>query len=133
MTTALATPARKRTKLVRGAAQLLHEQGFQRTTLALNNKYELDGRDANSFANIAWIFGLHDRPWPSRAIYGAVRCMTSKSARSKLDLPTDGIAADASFLGAIFREPPAESRDVNVIGAPTRGWPVGPSKLTLSA
>ncbi|MGR8921247.1 MAG: deoxyribodipyrimidine photo-lyase, partial [Gammaproteobacteria bacterium] len=33
------------------------------TLLYLNNKYFLDGRDASSFANVAWIFGLHDRPW----------------------------------------------------------------------
>ena len=37
------------------------------TALALNNRYFLCGRDANSFANIAWCFGLHDRPWPERA------------------------------------------------------------------
>ena len=34
-----------------------------RTTLYLNNKYFLDGRDPNSFANVAWIFGQHDRGW----------------------------------------------------------------------
>src|SRR3712207_7132257 len=33
------------------------------TTLYLNNKYFLDGRDPNSFANVAWVFGQHDRGW----------------------------------------------------------------------
>jgi deoxyribodipyrimidine photo-lyase len=28
------------------------------TALYLNNKYFLDGRDANSYANVAWLFGL---------------------------------------------------------------------------
>ena len=51
----------------------------------LNDRFALDGRDPDGYANISWCFGLHDRPWPSRAIFGAVRCMTSKSARSKLD------------------------------------------------
>jgi deoxyribodipyrimidine photo-lyase len=51
----------------------------------LNDRFALDGRDPDGYANIGWCFGLHDRPWPSRAIFGAVRCMTSKSARNKLD------------------------------------------------
>ena len=37
-----------------------------RTALALNNRYFLDGRDANSYANVGWLFGLHDRPWGER-------------------------------------------------------------------
>ena len=48
-----------------------------RTTLYLNNKYFLDGRDPASYANIAWIFGLHDRPWPVRAVYGNIRSMSA--------------------------------------------------------
>jgi len=51
----------------------------------LNDKYALDGRDPDGWANIGWCFGLHDRPWPERPIYGTVRTMTSRSARSKLD------------------------------------------------
>ncbi|HEY2510637.1 MAG TPA: hypothetical protein VGI39_07270 [Polyangiaceae bacterium] len=51
----------------------------------LNDKYALDGRDPDGWTNIGWCFGLHDRPWPERSIYGTVRTMTSKSARSKLD------------------------------------------------
>jgi len=50
------------------------EAAFE-TLLALNNRWFLDGRDANSFANVGWIFGLHDRPWPSRPIFGTVRSM----------------------------------------------------------
>ena len=41
------------------------EQAF-RTTLAINNKYFLDGRDPNSYAGVAWIFGMHDRAWFER-------------------------------------------------------------------
>ncbi len=51
----------------------------------LNDKWALDGRDPNGYANVSWCFGLHDRPWPQRAIFGAVRTMTSASARRKLD------------------------------------------------
>jgi deoxyribodipyrimidine photo-lyase len=57
------------------------------TTLALNNKYELDGRDANSFANIAWIYGLHDRPWgPERKIFGLIRYMNAAGLERKFDI-----------------------------------------------
>jgi deoxyribodipyrimidine photo-lyase len=51
----------------------------------LNDKYALDGRDPDGYASIAWCFGVHDRPWPERAIFGTVRCMTTKSAQSKLN------------------------------------------------
>jgi deoxyribodipyrimidine photo-lyase len=43
------------------------------TVLHLNNKYELDGRDPNGFAGIAWCFGKHDRPWKERPVFGNVR------------------------------------------------------------
>jgi len=55
------------------------------TLVHLNDRYALDGRDPDGWANISWCFGLHDRPWPERAIFGTVRCMTTRSARSKLD------------------------------------------------
>jgi hypothetical protein len=47
------------------------------TILHLNNKYFLDGRDANSYANVAWIFGVHDGPWPERPVFGKVRHMNA--------------------------------------------------------
>jgi deoxyribodipyrimidine photo-lyase len=52
----------------------------------LNDKYALDGRDANSWAGFQWCLGMHDRPFPERAIFGVVRSMTSASALRKLDL-----------------------------------------------
>ena len=38
----------------------------------LNDRYELDGRDPNGYAGIAWcIGGKHDRPWtPRRPVMG---------------------------------------------------------------
>jgi deoxyribodipyrimidine photo-lyase len=46
-----------------------------RNAVYLNDRYFLDGRDANSYANIAWcIGGRHDRPFgPERAVTGLVR------------------------------------------------------------
>jgi len=60
------------------------EAGFA-AALALNNKYFLCGRDPNSYANVAWCFGLHDRPWPERPIFGTVRSMTADGLRRKID------------------------------------------------
>ena len=65
------------------------------TTLYLNNKYELDGRDANSFANIAWIFGLHDRPWGRRKIFGNVRYMNAAGLERKFDIEKYVVQIDA--------------------------------------
>ena len=56
------------------------EEGFART-LRLNNRYFLDGRDANSFTNVAWIYGLHDRPWAKRKVFGTVRYQSENSLR----------------------------------------------------
>lgn len=52
----------------------------------LNDKYALDGRDANSICGFLWCLGVHDRPFPERAIFGTVRSMTSRSTASKFDL-----------------------------------------------
>ena len=52
----------------------------------LNDKYELDGRDPNGYAGIAWaIVGKHDRPWFERPIFGKVRYMSFNSTSKKFD------------------------------------------------
>jgi deoxyribodipyrimidine photo-lyase len=53
------------------------------TTLAIMNKYYLDGRDPNSYANIAWLFGTHDRPWFERPVFGTVRYMAASGLERK--------------------------------------------------
>jgi deoxyribodipyrimidine photo-lyase len=57
-----------------------------RTALYLNNKYFLDGRDPNSYANVGWLFGLHDRPWQERDVFGKVRSMTAGGLDRKYDM-----------------------------------------------
>jgi len=52
----------------------------------LNNKYFIDGRDANSYAGIAWCFGKHDRPWREREIFGKLRYMNDKGLERKFDM-----------------------------------------------
>jgi deoxyribodipyrimidine photo-lyase len=52
----------------------------------LNDKYELDGRDSNGYAGIAWaIVGKHDRPWFDRPVFGLVRYMSGESTGKKFD------------------------------------------------
>ena len=53
----------------------------------LNNKYELDGRDANGYTGIAWsIGGIHDRAWFEREIYGKIRYMNYNGCKSKFNI-----------------------------------------------
>lgn len=52
----------------------------------LNDRYELDGRDPNGYAGIAWaIVGKLDRPWFNRPVFGLVRPMTGTSIAKKFD------------------------------------------------
>ena len=53
----------------------------------LNDKYELDGRDPNGYAGIAWsIGGIHDRAWFERPVYGKVRYMNYNGCKSKFNV-----------------------------------------------
>jgi len=57
-----------------------------RIAVRLNDKYELDGRDPNGYAGIAWaIVGKFDRPWFERPIFGQIRYMSGESTGRKFD------------------------------------------------
>ncbi len=56
-----------------------------RTALYLNNKYELDGRDANGYTGVAWCFGKHDRAWAQRDVFGKIRYMNAAGLKRKFD------------------------------------------------
>lgn len=56
-----------------------------KAALYFNNKYELDGRDPNGFAGVAWCFGKHDRPWAERPVFGNVRYMNEKGLKRKFN------------------------------------------------
>jgi len=59
----------------------------QDLVIYLNDKYELDGRDPNGYAGIAWsIGGVHDRPWFERPVFGKIRYMSYKGCRSKFSV-----------------------------------------------
>jgi deoxyribodipyrimidine photo-lyase len=62
------------------------EEAF-RIAIYSNDKYELDGRDPNGYAGIAWsIGGVHDRAWSERAIFGKIRYMSYDGCRRKFDI-----------------------------------------------
>jgi deoxyribodipyrimidine photo-lyase len=48
-----------------------------------HTKYALDGRDPNTYTNILWCFGLHDRPWPVRPVFGSFRYMSLEGMKRK--------------------------------------------------
>lgn len=57
------------------------------TAIYLNDKYELDGRDPNGYAGIAWsIGGVHDRAWQEREIFGKIRYMSYEGSKRKFDI-----------------------------------------------
>jgi deoxyribodipyrimidine photo-lyase len=57
------------------------------STIYLNDRYELDGRDPNGYAGIAWsIGGVHDRAWGERPVFGKIRYMSYRGSRSKFDV-----------------------------------------------
>jgi deoxyribodipyrimidine photo-lyase len=55
--------------------------------IKLNDRYELDGRDPNGYAGVAWAMGgKHDRAWgPERPVYGKIRYMSHASTSRKFD------------------------------------------------
>lgn len=58
-----------------------------RIAIYLNDKYELDGRDPNGYAGIAWsIGGVHDRAWFERPVYGKIRYMNANGCAKKFDV-----------------------------------------------
>ncbi len=57
------------------------------TAIYLNDKYQLDGRDPNGYAGIAWsIGGVHDRAWFDRPVFGKIRYMNYNGCKSKFDV-----------------------------------------------
>ncbi len=58
-----------------------------RCAVYLNDRYFLDGREANGYTGVAWAMGgVHDRPWKERPIFGMIRYMNLAGARRKFDV-----------------------------------------------
>lgn len=52
----------------------------------LHEKYALDGRDPNTYTSVLWCFGLHDRPWGERPIFGRLRYMSYEGLKRKTNI-----------------------------------------------
>lgn len=81
-----------------------------KTTIYLNDKYFLDGRDPGGYAGIAWaIYGKFDRPWGERKIFGKIRYMSGASSgrkfNSKAYIAQYAPAPESDGSGAAKRQP----------------------------
>lgn len=55
--------------------------------IMLNDRYQLDGRDPNGYAGIAWsIGGVHDRAWGERPVFGKIRYMNYRGCLRKFSV-----------------------------------------------
>ncbi len=72
------------------------------TLVDLNDRYSLDGRDPNGYAGIAWCFGKHDMPWPSRNLFGTVRSMVPAGLERKFDM--DSYTSSISLLYSVRKQ-----------------------------
>ena len=61
------------------------EEAFE-TLLAFNNKHFIDGRDPNSYAGVAWVFGKHDQAWKERPVFGKTRYMNAAGLKRKCNI-----------------------------------------------
>ena len=62
-----------------------YEQALE-IMLDLHDRYALDGRDPNTYTNVLWCFGLHDRPWGARPVFGTLRWMSFEGMKRKSDV-----------------------------------------------
>lgn len=57
------------------------------SAITLNDRYLLDGRDANGYTGIAWsVGGVHDRAWSERPVFGKIRYMSLAGCRRKFNV-----------------------------------------------
>ncbi len=79
-----------------------HEDALQ-TMLRIHDRYALDGRDPNTTTNILWCFGLHDRPWKERPVFGMVRWMSLEGMKRKTDV--EAYQQEIAYLELTGRDP----------------------------
>jgi deoxyribodipyrimidine photo-lyase len=87
-------------------------EAAQQTMIFLHEKYALDGRNANTYSNILWCFGKHDRPWGERPVFGKVRYMSRAGMATKTDVP--------GYLARVNRWSEAAGRPDLVVRVPAK-------------
>lgn len=73
------------------------------TMVLLHDRYALDGRDPNTYTNILWCFGLHDRPWRERPVFGMIRYMSFDGMKRKTNV--DAYLREIATLEQTGRDP----------------------------
>jgi len=73
------------------------------TMIYLHDRYALDGRDPNTYTNILWCFGLHDRPWQERPIFGMTRFMSLEGMKRKTGV--DAYLREIAHLEVAGKDP----------------------------
>jgi len=68
-----------------------------------HDRYALDGRDPNTYTNILWCFGLHDRPFQERPIFGQIRYMSYDGMKRKTNIA--GYLREIQFLEQTGKDP----------------------------
>ena len=87
-----------------------------KVAIYLNDKYEIDGRDPNGYAGIAWsMLGKFDRAWFDRPIFGKRRYMSGASTGRKF-LSCDVYRADAWAAGVSARDDACSRQNVVSVG-----------------
>ncbi|KAL2472440.1 Deoxyribodipyrimidine photo-lyase [Abeliophyllum distichum] len=55
------------------------------TSIYLNDKYQIDGRDPNGYVGCMWsICGVHDQGWRERPVFGKIRYMNFRWVQEKI-------------------------------------------------
>jgi deoxyribodipyrimidine photo-lyase len=73
------------------------------TMIRIHDRYALDGRDPNTYTNILWCFGLHDRPWTERPIFGMIRYMNYAGMKRKTGV--DAYLREIAHLQSSGKDP----------------------------
>lgn len=73
------------------------------TMVLLHDRYALDGRDPNTYTNILWCFGLHDRPWQERPVFGMIRYMSFDGMKRKTGV--DAYLREIAMMEQTGRDP----------------------------
>lgn len=61
-------------------------EAAQAFMLRMHHRYSLDGRNPNTYANILWCFGLHDRAFKEQEVLGKLRPLKTASTRRKFNV-----------------------------------------------
>lgn len=79
-----------------------HHEAME-TMIYIHDRWALDGRDPNTYANILWCFGLHDRPWQERSVFGMIRYMSAEGMRRKTN--TDAYIREIEHIERTGKDP----------------------------